>query len=192
MRTKHLTDSYVFFYMLFPRPKTISEIAMVHSIRAHKAVNHKYDGHSYTYHLKSAVNVGFDFLYLIPKKDQDNVIAGIWEHDSIEDANLTYNDLIKVTNEIVANIAYACSNEKGKTRDERANAKYYTGIRETEYATFVKLCDRIANVKYSKENKSRMFDVYKKEYQHFKESLYVKKNDRYMPMWIYLEDLLEL
>lgn len=191
MRTKQLTNSYLFFYMLFHRPKTISEIAMVHSIRAHKAVNHKYDGHSYTFHLKSAVNVGFIFLYLIPKKDQEDVIGGIWEHDTEEDANLTYNDIKKVTNERVANIAHACTNEKGKNRAERANEKYYTDIRETEYATFVKLCDRIANVEHSKNKKSRMFDVYKKEYQHFKDSLYTK-NDPYIPMWIYLEDLLGL
>lgn len=62
---------------------------------------------------------------------------------------------------------YAVTNEKGRTRVERANENYYKGIRETEGATFVKLCDRIANVQYSKMTKSSMFDKYKKENVNF-------------------------
>ena len=71
----------------------------------------------------------------------------------------------------------------GKTRKDRANEKYYLGIRELQFATFIKLCDRIANVEYSKQTKSRMFEMYKKENEHFISQLW---NDEYTEMFDYL------
>jgi hypothetical protein len=69
---------------------------------------------------------------------------------------------------MAAEIVYALTNEKGRTRHERAGEKYYKGIRETPYAPFVKLCDRLANVTYSCSIDSgrdghRMREVYKSE-----------------------------
>lgn len=64
--------------------------------------------------------------------------------------------------EDVADIVYAVTNEKGKNRSERANEKYYQGIRENKLAVIVKICDRLANALYSKLINSRMLDVYKK------------------------------
>ena len=37
-----------------------------------------------------------------------------------------------------AEIVYALTNDKGRTRKERAGEHYYAGIRETPYAPFVK------------------------------------------------------
>lgn len=79
------------------------------------------------------------------------------------------------------------SNEKGKTRAERANDKYYEGIRNTPGAVFVKLCDRIANVQYSKMTKSRMFEMYKKENLHFTKSLGFRNDNAEFPGHEYFE-----
>ena len=170
--------------------KNIVEIARIHAFEAHKAVNHLYNGEPYEVHLMLAQTTGAHFKHLIPEEDYLNVMAGILEHDSIEDCGLTFNDIKNATNEMVAELAYACTNEKGRNRAERANDKYYEGIRNTKYATFVKLCDRIANVSYSLEKKSRMFDLYKKENAHFKKMLYVK--GEYEEMWNFLELILTL
>jgi len=90
----------------------------------------------------------------------------------------------------VADIIYAVSNEKGKNRKERANDKYYEGIRQTEGASFVKICDRIANVQYSKMTGSKMFEMYKKENEHFK-NVVLKPELRtpYLPIMNYLGNL---
>jgi len=179
----------------------IIEKSKKHAIEAHQSINQKYDEHEYEHHLEMSDNVGLRFIYLIPEKDRDDVRGGIWSHDVIEDvSSITFNDLKKVTNERVADIAYACTNEKGKTRAERANNKYYRGIRRTKYATFVKLCDRIANIEYSLSKKSRMFTMYKKEHSHFRsklDSLYFRIIARifrsepdYTDMWNYLDELL--
>jgi len=168
----------------------IIEIAREHAIKAHEAVNHLYDGEPYSVHLEMAAMNGLIFNYLLPPDFNiiENVIAGIYEHDTIEDCGLTYNDVKTATNEMVAELAYACTNEKGRNRKERANDKYYEGIRNTKYATFVKLCDRIANVQASVQKNSRMIDLYRKEQKHFKEMLYV--SGEYEPMWEFLETLL--
>lgn len=179
----------------------VSEKAKRHAIAAHKAVQHKYDEHEYDHHLIMAVDVFNKFSYLIPIEDRDDVEGGIWEHDTIEDCGETYNNVKDKTNARVADIAYACTNEKGKTRAERANNKYYRGIRRTKFATFAKLCDRIANIEYSLSKKSRMFNMYKKEQIHFRsklDSFYYRLIARlfrgetdYTDMWNYIDELLK-
>lgn len=71
----------------------------------------------------------------------------------------------------IRDMIYACTVLRGRNREERANEEYYSLIRETKYASFVKLCDRIANVRYSIMVKSRMTDVYRKELPSFLERI---------------------
>lgn len=142
------------------------------AIQAHASVNQEYDGKPYSVHLCMVYAQAMQFIEHIPKYDRDNVLNAVWLHDTIEDCRLTYNDILKISNEEVAELVYALSNEKGRNREERANDKYYKGIRETEYATFIKLCDRLANVTYSREIDSRMFNVYSNENEDFLKHLF--------------------
>jgi (p)ppGpp synthase/HD superfamily hydrolase len=153
----------------------------------HGKVHQEYDGHPYRLHLKLAANEAKRFIHLIPEGDRDCVIAGTWVHDTIEDTGVTYNDVLKHTNKVVAEYAYACTNDKGRNRAERANPGYYYGIRIYKHASFIKLCDRLANVRYGKEHKDGMFAMYKREYPFFKEHLY---DGRWDEMWKELEKLL--
>lgn len=98
---------------------------------------------------------------------------------------MTYNDVLKEAKKFfndedaktATEIVYALTNEKGRTRAERANDKYYEGIRETPFATFIKFCDRFANYSYSVENKTSMAKKYKYEMPHFIETLLQPKED---------------
>lgn len=146
-------------------------------IQQHKDTNHFYDTYlPYEFHLKMVVNVAEDFKYLMKNNVAywETIILSCWGHDLIEDCRVSYNDVKKYLDNRenykdgpIANIIYAVTNEKGKNRSERANDKYYEGIRNTPGADFVKLCDRIANVQYSKMTKSDMFEKYKKENDDF-------------------------
>jgi (p)ppGpp synthase/HD superfamily hydrolase len=155
------------------------------------------------------VNVFEDFKHLLPENlyietndrapDRDvtqHVIQlACWGHDLIEDTRVSYNDVKNRLDDnghsYIANIIYAVTNEKGKNRKERANEKYYEGIRLTPGAVFVKLCDRIANVQYSKMMKSRMFEVYGNEQFEFQRMLgRYTDNQRLEPMFAHLDDLL--
>jgi len=161
--------------------------AEIYAARAHELVNHFYDNHPYRYHLKMAADVGEKFIHLIPTRERDHVRAGIWVHDLIEDARETYSDVKKKLGEIAAEYAYACTNEKGRVRADKTNEKYYNGLKKYRHAVFIKLCDRFANIEYSKKRESSMFKKYKKEFPHFKESLY---DGRYQKLWDELENLI--
>lgn len=168
---------------------TLLEKAKGLALTSHGITNHFYGKngkHPYSFHLKGVLDVAERFIHLIPVEKREIVLGAGWLHDSEEDARLTYNDIKSFTNEEVANIVHAVTNNRGKDRKERADADYYNGILKTEYALFVKLCDRIANVSYSKTIRSSMFKKYKNENSDFQKSLY---DGRYTEMWNYLTNL---
>ncbi len=153
---------------------------MAHDL--HQSVNQTYAGSlPYGFHLDMVVEGVRNYGYLVCVREEDvlPLLFGAYYHDSIEDARLTYNDVMRLArNEMTieqammaTEIVYALTNDKGRTRAERAGEKYYKGIRETPYAPFVKLCDRLANITYSctgEGNKgTRMKEVYKGEMPHF-------------------------
>jgi (p)ppGpp synthase/HD superfamily hydrolase len=179
-------------------------------IEQHRKTNHMYDVYlPYEFHLRMVYEVANDFKHLLdntknyytneeiryPKKDQitleDACLKATWAHDLIEDCRVSYNDVKGHLGQEVADIVYAVSNDKGKSRSERAGDKYYEGIRNTPGAVFVKLCDRIANVQYSKMTKSRMFEMYKKENDNFIVQLGYDDTNTYpyFEMLVYLNNL---
>ena len=167
---------------------SVDEIAKDYAIRRHREVNHHYNAlYPYAYHLQMTVDIANMFLHLIPEEDRHDVIGGCWVHDIIEDARETLNNVISQTNETIGHYAYTCCNEKGKTRKERANKKYYNGIKSYKHCTFIKLCDRIANVTFSVTEKSSMINMYRKEYTFFTNNL---RDGRFEEMWEYLDKLL--
>jgi len=177
--------------------------------KAHADTNHFYDGNlPYGFHLKLSENVGAEFAHLL-KSDQDEVVqtgfddlAAIrmrWEcivrvaicwHDAIEDARLTYNDLKKIIGKEAADIVYAVTNNKGRNRNERADDKYYAGIVSTQGATYVKLCDRIANIRFGILTGSGMVDMYRKEYNNFAKKLNYSDDHELKEMFDCLKALL--
>ena len=162
--------------------------ATEYATKCHSETNHLYDGRPYRFHLDMVDDVIMQFIHLIPEEDRDYVRAGGRCHDVIEDCRQTFNDVLKATNERVAELAYALTNEKGKNRAERANDKYYEGIRNTKYAVFLKLADRCANIKHSKNSKSNMLKVYAKEHTQFVAKLGLGTGSR---IWNILQTPLE-
>jgi len=169
-------------------------------IEQHRSTNHMYDTYlPYEFHLRMVVNVAHNFINVISpgqiiKPNQDDIILAAWGHDLIEDTRVSYNDVAKELGFYAADIIYAVTNEKGKNRKERANDKYYEGIRNTPGAVFVKLCDRIANVQYSKMTGSRMFEMYEKENDAFLSKLGFSEGQAHHlgEMAKYLEKLFEI
>ncbi|MCM1313237.1 MAG: hypothetical protein NC206_09750 [Bacteroides sp.] len=160
--------------------------------RLHEHVNQTYDEvHPYGFHLDMVAESVYKHGHEVCVEEEDvlPLFFGAYYHDSIEDARLTYNDVrataIQFMNErqalMSAEIAYALTNDKGRTRAERAGEKYYRGIRETPYAPFVKLADRVANISYSfshgNETNVHMKEIYRKELPHFLEAITVHTED---------------
>lgn len=147
------------------------------AIEAHNKVNHLYDGSPYSLHLAMVAHYAVKYIDAIPEQCWETVLNAAWLHDTIEDCRLTYNDVKEVAGYEVAEIVYALTNDKGKNRKERAGENYYKGIRETAWAKYVKLCDRLANVKYSVDTNSQMLAVYRKENESFLKGLMSGSSD---------------
>ena len=159
----------------------------------HQSVNQVYgDNLPYGFHLDMVVEMISKYGYHVCASENDilPLFFGGFFHDSIEDARLSYNDVMKLAKTMLTDsqafmateIVYALTNDKGRTRAERAGEKYYKGIRETPYAPFVKLCDRMANVTYSCSGEgsddNRMKEVYKGEMHHFLSSINPHSEDQ--------------
>lgn len=163
-------------------------------IKRHKDTNHYYDEYlPYEFHLRMVAGVCEEFHSLVYNDlnypAYRKLQLACYGHDLIEDARVSYNDVKNMLGFIVAEIVFALSTDRGRTREERANDDYYELIRNTSGATFVKLCDRIANVRYSKLTKSDFFYKYKKENDNFQSKLGRGTNVTLEPMFQYLEDL---
>ena len=165
--------------------------SMAHQI--HEGVNQFYDGDKpYGYHLDMVAKevYAYGHLVLVGEDELLPLFMGAWFHDSIEDARVSYNDVKKIalkfglTEEqafLASEIVYALTNEKGRNRKERAGKRYYEGIRNTPYAPFVKMCDRMANIRYScgsyNMGNLRMAKVYEDEMPYFTQAILVETDD---------------
>lgn len=120
-------------------------------------------------------------------------------HDLIEDARLTYNDVLSelvftvpelpnVRNDI-ADAIFACTECRGKTRKERHSEYYYSTLLQNDLAIYVKLCDIMANVQFSKMTHSSMYKRYQNEFPGFVDRLSTKQNDMFsfILSWIWSE-----
>lgn len=168
----------------------LEEIAKQYAIACHNGTNHKYGDKDYTTHLQMVVLNAVKYIYYVEEEGnyRDVVLAACWLHDVIEDCRVTYNDVRGWVGGACADIVYALTNEKGKNRKERANEKYYQGIRDNHLAVFVKLCDRISNFEYSLMTQSTMAKMYSRENNDFCSSL-SDGTDRYQNMFKRLQSL---
>ena len=155
--------------------------------RVHADVNQHYDStHPYSFHLDMVADNVARFADRLPVDpgDEAAVWFGAMFHDSIEDARMTYRDVLAMAQQFMpddkavtaAEIVYALTNEKGRTRAERANERYYSGIRLTPYAVMVKMADRLANLSYAMSHldgsrSEAMSHIYGAELPHFIEAL---------------------
>ncbi len=156
--------------------------------RCHADVNQTYDGYlPYEFHLRLTASYVTRFGHLMAFSDDEveTVYAAAYFHDALEDTRLTYNDLTKLLTRLkeqhclqlcvadAVEAVYALTNDKGRNRAERAGAHYYAGIRQTKYAPFLKMCDRLANITYSTlfPKPQSMARVYAEEMPHFLQSI---------------------
>lgn len=167
---------------------SLIQTAQSYASERHASCNHLYDEHPYAFHLAMVAEAATALSEDYDTAIRERIVSAAWCHDLIEDARETYNDVKKVLGVEVADIVYALTNEKGRTRGERANSIYYEGIKATPYATLVKVCDRIANVRHSRDKGGRMYETYATEYANFKAKLY--EPGQYEAAWQSLESLL--
>ena len=161
--------------------------------KLHESVGQTYDNTlPYGHHLSMVADAAIKYGHEVIDDETDilPVIFAAYYHDGIEDARLSYNDVKAVARKFMddeqsftaAEIIFALTNDKGRTRKERAGEHYYAGIRETPYAPFVKLCDRLANMTHcfnrTDDTNRRMHKVYAGEWTHFIQAITTDTEDK--------------
>ncbi len=139
--------------------------------------NQKYHGYiPYSFHLEVVEHTVMDEMeYNWPGiADNDALLLRFTAlgHDLIEDARVSYNDIKFEVNEClrdgygeqVAEMIFLCTEMRGRNRFERHSDQFYAELFENPYATYVKLCDNLANIRFSKLAGSNMQVAYKKEF----------------------------
>lgn len=166
----------------------------------HQSVNDTFGSDlPYGFHLDMVVENISCYGHIVCPSEDDvlPLFFGGYFHDSIENARLTYNDVLKTARQwlteeqalMATEIVYALTKEKGRTREEREGEQYFEGIRHIPYAPFVKVCDRLANINYfcsvdSGGDGSRMRETYKGEMHAFLSALITDSDDprRHIPV----------
>lgn len=152
----------------------------------------------YSFHLNLVAKQVKKFYHIFPIGDRVLVVNGAWGHDLIEDARITYNDIVDWKDgeghkyeytERVADIIYACTELRGKNRAERHGPEYIQGLKDCRLGLFVKLCDISANIGFGVLTNSSMVEKYRKEIPHLKEQLYTEE---FKPLWDNIENYLNL
>lgn len=150
--------------------ETIDIKAMHYAIAKHESVNQMYGKHPYTYHLSSVASVLMKYREVMPADEFPLILAGAWCHDLIEDVHsITYNDIKQALGYDVAEIVYACTEVKGRNREERHGSAFFECLIRNKYGVIVKLADWIANVEESIKTDSHMLVSYRKEFRRFRD-----------------------
>lgn len=149
--------------------------------------NQKYGGGKglpFSYHLKMVMANVNRFEHLLPPKGilvARMIAAG---HDLIEDARVSYNEIVSMAGKEVAEGIFLCTEMRGRTRTERKSDQFYEEMKVNDLAVYVKLCDIAANTMHSVAERSSMLKNAKAEWPKIKEHLY---REDYRPIFEYIE-----
>ena len=131
-----------------------------------------YGSRPYSYHLGKVVDIAIRYGGSILTQ------VASWLHDTIEDTDVTKDDVVREFGDNVAHIVDLVSNRP--TKKETCDR-----IRTDRDAVFVKLCDRLANVLEGEKN-----DKYRKAHPLFKSILY--REGEFEEMWTAIDTALEV
>ncbi len=149
-----------------------------------KHANQKYGDRPYSYHLAQVSQVLIEFGYAC----DEAIMAAAWLHDTLEDTEVQYEDLVSDFGREAADIVFAVTNEPGGNRVERFR-KTALKIQLNKKALAVKLADRIANTEASLQSNPKLYKMYLKEFPLFKELLCNPQDAELIPMWNRLIEL---
>lgn len=121
---------------------------MAYNYALKKHGDQKYHDKPYEVHLMMVYNVAQKYIDNIPVSYIMPVLSACFTHDIIEDCKrASYETLRHLFGTEVANITRAVTKVNGESPKE-----YFKKIAQTRFAPFIKVCDRIANVKYGVEH----------------------------------------
>lgn len=152
-----------------------------------------YDNKPYSTHIDLVLKYHDKYKHYIPEELLKNIENAICFHDVLEDCDgVVHEDIINIIGKDSFNYVVAVTNADGKNRTEKL-LKTIPKILNHPESIYIKLCDRLANVKYSLKQKMRgetnnKYNMYLKEYTVFR--YFLKTKNQYEKMWDELDDMM--
>lgn len=147
----------------------------------HNAARCKYgeNDEPYIVHLNAVFEWVCDYEECFKKyKDSIYTSAAAYTHDTLEDAQQTYNDVKKETSKEVADITLAVTDVHAENRMLRFLLTVPKIIRDHR-ALVLKICDIGANASYGKGVKNSMYKKYQKEWIEYKREIFISASRWY-------------
>jgi (p)ppGpp synthase/HD superfamily hydrolase len=151
------------------------EKAKEYAERVHTAARCKYgeDNEPYMVHLDAVCKWVLDNPSVLRFSDDfENTCAAAYTHDTIEDAQQTYNDVKKATSDDVADITLAVTDVHAENRMLRFLSTIPKTVKDYR-ALVLKVCDIGANSSYGKNVKNSMYKKYQKEWIGYKRAIFI-------------------
>lgn len=155
--------------------------ARIFAAEVHNAAGCTYGDNDepYSVHTQDVYEWVYEFRKVFKiEEDIGNTLAGANTHDTIEDAQQTYNDVMNATNKDVADITLAVTDVPAENRMLRFLLTVPKMIRDHR-ALVLKVCDIGANSNYGKGRKNSMYYKYQKEWAGYKRHILVTASRKY-------------
>lgn len=110
--------------VIYRSSKALLSLDLQYAFRIHDDVNQKYDHVlPYGFHLKMTVSYVSRYGYLVAEAEADILIlyASAFLHDTIEDARMTYNDVVKFLKEFKGKLCLTRRRETALGRPSSGN-----------------------------------------------------------------------
>jgi (p)ppGpp synthase/HD superfamily hydrolase len=143
--------------------------------RVHTAARCKYgeDNEPYMVHLNAVYGWTCEHSKVFTNPiDHENTCAAAYTHDTIEDAQQTYNDVKGATSVEVADITLAVTDVHAENRMLRFLSTIPKTVKDYR-ALVLKVCDIGANSYYGKDVKNSMYKKYQKEWIGYKRAIFI-------------------
>jgi len=150
------------------KPFLIEEAEAMEFVQERHNPKQKYGKYPYFFHLYQVNSVAKEF-----NLNDRVILLSTWLHDALEDTATNPSDLSQAFGEDVARTVYYVTDHKGWNRAER-HERLYREMVSHPRAVAVKLCDRLANVRFGNTAKDGCSPNYKREYADFKGYLWGK------------------
>lgn len=116
-----------------------------------------YGKYPYSYHLTDVVN-------RVKTITQDpEIIAAAWLHDTVEDTDITIENISSEFGENVANMVWAVTGTGSNRKEKMADA--IAKIAQTPGSEMIKSADRLSNASASAVNNPTLLKMYKDEHK---------------------------
>ena len=125
-------------------PKTLTKLARAYTFAAEKHTGQFRKGEAREPYINHPCDVAYNVARIRP--DDVNLICAAVLHDTVEDTDAEYDDILEHFGKDVADLVAEVTDNKALPKAERKQAQVDSAPHKSERAKILKLCDKASNL----------------------------------------------